>query len=220
MMIRMSLAALCGLAIGMERGYRGKAAGVRTNLLICLGAALFMIVSEEVAYVAKSNGFPGADPASIAVQVVTGIGFLGAGAILTNRGTVTGLTTAASIWCVSAIGLCAGAGLYRLAMAATLGILFTLEFFTFFERRIRTTRFRYMRLEVTIKKEARVQEVRRVLRNLKIQFSNEETRNILGETHYIATLYYKGELEKMIEDELMLVSGVRDVNFLGEGMDT
>jgi uncharacterized membrane protein YhiD involved in acid resistance len=105
-------------------------------------------------------------------------------------------------------------------MAATLGILFTLEFFTFFERRIRTTRFRYMRLEVTIKKEARVQEVRRVLRNLKIQFSNEETRNVLGETHYIATLYYKGELEKMIEDELMLVSGVRDVNFLGEGMDT
>ncbi len=216
---RLSVAALCGLTIGLERGYRGKAAGVRTNLLISLGACLFMILSEFVAYDAKAKGFPGPDPGRIAAQVVTGIGFLGAGAILTNRGVVTGLTTAATIWCIAAIGLCAGAGMYKLAVFATIGILFTLEVFTFLERQIRTTRFRYVRLEVSLKKQTRIQDVRRVLRGMGVQFSNEEARSILGETRYMTTLYYKGDMEKAISDELNLLPGIRDVSFLGQGVD-
>ncbi|MBL8022524.1 MAG: MgtC/SapB family protein [Leptospirales bacterium] len=217
--LRLSVSALCGLFIGLERGYRGKPAGVRTNLLIGLGACLFMLVSEKVAYAAKADGFPGPDPARIAAQVVTGIGFLGAGAILRNRGVVTGLTTAASIWCVSAIGLCAGAGMFKLSIFATIGIVFTLEFFTYFERKMRVRRFRYVRLEVVIKKEARVQEIRRVLRNAKVQFFDEETRKVLGETHYTTTLYFRGDVEKKIAEEIDHLPGVRDIIMLAQGVE-
>lgn len=217
--IKLSVAAVCGLLIGLERGYRGKAAGVRTNLLICLGAALFMIVSEKVAYTAKADGFPGPDPARIAAQVITGIGFLGAGAILRNGGMITGLTTAASIWCVAAIGLAAGLGLYGLCFLTTFGIIFTLEFFSFFEKKLRVRRFRYVKLEVVMKKEARVQDVRKILRSCQVQFTDEATRKILGELHYTTTLYFRGALERKLEEDISGLPGVRDVIMLVQAVE-
>jgi len=216
---KLSVAALCGLFIGLERGYRGKAAGVRTNLLICLGAALFMVVSEKVAYTAKADGFLGPDPARIAAQVVTGIGFLGAGAILRNGGTIVGLTTAASIWCVSAIGLAAGIGLYKLSLICTFGIIFTLEFFAIFEKRLRVRRFRYVKLEVVLKKEARVQDVRKVLRGNQITFTDESTHKILGEMHYTTILYFRGPVERKLEEEISALNGVRDVIMLTQAVE-
>jgi hypothetical protein len=118
---RLLLAGLLGALIGAERELRQKAAGLRTNTLIALGAALFTIVSLEMA-----RGAPGADPARVAAQVVTGIGFLGAGAILRTGSSIHGLTTAATIWMNAAIGVAAGAGRYALATAGTLAALIVL----------------------------------------------------------------------------------------------
>lgn len=106
--LRLLLAAGLGAAIGLERELRRKSAGLRTNILIALGSALLTMASLEI-------GRGGATPDRIAAQVVTGIGFLGGGAILRSGDTVHGMTTAATIWVNAAIGLAAGAGLFAMA---------------------------------------------------------------------------------------------------------
>ena len=112
MVLRLVMAAVLGGAIGYERRKAGKPAGVRDLALISTGAAVFTVVS--------TYGFPGGDPSRIAAGIVTGIGFIGAGAILHgDSGGVKGLTTATSIWVAAGIGLSTGAGLYFIALAAT-----------------------------------------------------------------------------------------------------
>lgn len=125
MIFQLILAALLGGCIGLEREYRHKPAGFRTYLLVSLGSALFTILSRQLLNFA---GGPGIDPTRIAAQVVTGIGFIGAGAIIRGgrEGIIAGLTTAATIWAVAGIGLAAGAGLYLVAVVATLLILLVL----------------------------------------------------------------------------------------------
>ena len=106
------LAVVCGAAIGLERQLKHKPAGLRTNILICLGAAVFTIISERMA--------GGQDSITrIAAQIVTGVGFLGAGAVIQDRGGIHGLTTAATIWLVSSVGMACGARLYPLAIVTT-----------------------------------------------------------------------------------------------------
>jgi putative Mg2+ transporter-C (MgtC) family protein len=118
---KLGLAVLCGGVIGFERELSRKAAGLRTNVLICLGATLFMIVSRHI-----SGGAPYTDPARLAAQVVAGIGFLGAGVILQSRGSITGLTTAATIFVVAAVGITIGEGLFTLAIFSTTLIMIVL----------------------------------------------------------------------------------------------
>jgi putative Mg2+ transporter-C (MgtC) family protein len=131
-MARCGAAALCGAIIGLERELKGKPAGFRTNILICLGAAMYMAVGLLI----EDHGAPGvSDPARIAAQVVTGIGFLGAGCILQQRGRITGLTTAATIWVVAAIGIVAGAGFPVLAFIAAVMVVVTLTALGMLERR-------------------------------------------------------------------------------------
>lgn len=108
------LATLLGAAIGLERELSGKSAGLRTNLLICLGAAVFTIISSRMAAGAADSA------TRIAAQIVTGVGFLGAGAIIQDRGGVHGLTTAATIWLVASIGMACGARFYQLAIVSAL----------------------------------------------------------------------------------------------------
>jgi putative Mg2+ transporter-C (MgtC) family protein len=107
-------AVIFGAVIGIEREFHGKAAGLRTNILICLGAAVFTIISERM--IAGTEG----SVTRIAAQIVTGVGFLGAGAIIQDRGGVHGLTTAATIWLVASIGMACGARFYQLAVITTL----------------------------------------------------------------------------------------------------
>ena len=115
--IRMLLACICGAAIGVERSKHFKDAGVRTHVIVCVGAALVMIVSKygfvdlELPDGSMFPGTRGADPARVAAQVVSGISFLGAGVIFKREGLVRGLTTAAGIWVTAAIGLAVGAGM-------------------------------------------------------------------------------------------------------------
>lgn len=122
LVLRLLLAAALGGMIGLEREHSGKPAGFRTNMLICLGAALITEVSYIVAYKAEGNG----DPGRIAAQIVSGIGFLGAGTIIHTRGTVQGLTTAATLWVVAAIGMAVGARAYLAAMIATTLVMLAL----------------------------------------------------------------------------------------------
>jgi len=121
---RLLAASLAGAVIGFERELHDKPAGLRTNIMICLGAALFTLLSIRMA-----GGSATHDPGRIAAQIVTGVGFLGAGAIIHLRGHVVGLTTAATIWLVASVGMAFGAGQLVLGIVVTLvaaGILFGL----------------------------------------------------------------------------------------------
>jgi len=120
LLVKLVVATLLGGIVGLERELSAKPAGLRTNILICVGAALFMHLSIGVAEVGFSSvGQPYGDTTRIAAQIVSGIGFLGAGAILHSRGAVVGLTTAATIWVVAAIGAAVGAGRYVEAVGTT-----------------------------------------------------------------------------------------------------
>lgn len=123
--IKIFLALFLGGMIGLEREIKGKAAGLRTNILICLGAAIMMIISVGIA---ENSSNPNADPARIAAQVVTGVGFIGAGTIIQSRGLIKGLTSAAVIWVVAGLGLAIGAGYYIFSFLVTFIILITLYF--------------------------------------------------------------------------------------------
>ncbi|THV32177.1 MgtC/SapB family protein [Glycomyces paridis] len=114
----LGLALLLGLLIGAEREWQGKPAGMRTHALIAVGAALFVLVGRY-GFAEVPAGTPGVDPARIAAQVVTGVGFLGAGVIFFRRNLVYGMTTAASIWSVTAIAIACAAGLPWAAVAVT-----------------------------------------------------------------------------------------------------
>ncbi len=128
------LAIACGGLIGVEREIKNKPAGFRTNILICLGSMLFMWLSTQVAMVVAA-GRP-ADPGRIAAQVVAGIGFLGAGTIIQSRGQITGLTSAAMIWVVSAVGMTIGAGYSIIGVITTGLVLLVLVGLGLVERRV------------------------------------------------------------------------------------
>jgi putative Mg2+ transporter-C (MgtC) family protein len=127
---RLLLACLLGGLIGLERESKRKAAGVRTNLLICMGAAFFTLLSAILA------GDANPDKGRVASNIVQGIGFLGAGLILHNKSKVSGLTSASSVWVVASIGMACGAGLYMPALVAAAIVLLALAVVGFLERRV------------------------------------------------------------------------------------
>jgi len=119
--IKLGLIILLSGIIGLDRELRHKPAGAKTHILVGIGSTIFMLVSVYI-YL-KYKGTTPVDPGRIAAQVVTGIGFLGAGTIIQSGGSVLGLTTAASLWSVAGIGLAVGCGMYELAIIATIAIL-------------------------------------------------------------------------------------------------
>lgn len=121
LMLQVGLATLLGGAIGLERELGGKPAGLRTNILICVGSVLYTHLSIAMI------GGTGNDPTRVAGQIVTGVGFIGAGTILHARGAVVGLTSAATIWVVAAIGVALGSGYYAEALGTTLAVIVVLQ---------------------------------------------------------------------------------------------
>jgi len=119
--VRLLLAAIFGLAVGYERRSADKPAGLRTLSLVCLGSAIFTIIS--------AFGFETADQSRVAAQIVAGVGFLGAGTILRSGVTISGLTTAATIWATAAIGMAVGSGLYIVSVSGTVLVLVILYVF-------------------------------------------------------------------------------------------
>lgn len=134
--LRLFVAGAMGVLIGLEREYRAKEAGYRTHFLVALGSALMMIVSQYGFMEVLKTDLIRLDPSRIAAQVVSGIGFIGAGTIILQKQIVRGLTTAAGIWATSGIGLAVGAGMYAVGISATLLVLLGLETLSFFFKSI------------------------------------------------------------------------------------
>jgi len=161
--LRLTVAAACGVLIGIERDFHRRPAGIRTSMFVCMAAALFTVLSGELSRALGDTG-----PTRIASNIVQGIGFLGAGAILRDAGGVTGLTTAATIFAEAAIGMAAGGGFYRVAAFATGLVLFGLFVLALLERRFNLKRACYVFRITTSHAESVAAEVQRLLATLKI----------------------------------------------------
>ena len=173
--LRLLLAAVLGGLIGIEREIRDKPAGLRTNILICVGSTLFMSLSTQVAQLL------GGDPTRIAAQIISGIGFLGAGAVLHSHGFVLGLTTAATIWVVAGVGMALGSGMYLVAAFATAMSLVTLYFLSFIEDKIQGRRSYSYALVVTDLNQA-LASINRVLQDSSVSAASFNFKKRSG--HY------------------------------------
>ncbi|MBQ3383538.1 MAG: MgtC/SapB family protein [Bacteroidales bacterium] len=173
-LLRLLVAGILGTVVGLEREYRAKAAGYRTHFLICLGSATFMLVSQYGfnAVIEKYGGQVNAmrlDPARIAAQVVSGIGFLGAGTIILQKQIVKGLTTAAGLWALAGVGLAIGAGMYFVGIAATIFILIGLEVLRFFFKGLG---LRSLGLEILVPEQAQLESIQKILAESRYMVSN------------------------------------------------
>ena len=189
--LRLFVAAMLGGVIGLEREYRAKEAGFRTHFLVALGSGLFMILSQfGFDDVLGHYEQVSLDPSRIASQVVTGIGFIGAGTIIFQKHVVRGLTTAAGLWVTSAIGMTAGAGMYVLSIATTVLVLLCLEALYFILQHFGT---RNITVTFSTPKEENIQPVLQRLRDKEIIIdSYEMTRKDTSSGHYfIVTMEMK-----------------------------
>jgi putative Mg2+ transporter-C (MgtC) family protein len=176
---RLLWATLLGSLIGIERNIRKRPAGMRTSVCVCLGAALFTILSAEYA---RATGDP--STTRIASNIVQGIGFLGAGVILRERGSVVGLTTAATIFVEAAIGMAAGAGFYRVSGLGAGLVLFALTILIYAEDLLKL-KCRYMLFRVTSGNAVdMVPEVHRIFHDLNVKLDNFQV-STTGEKHLI-----------------------------------
>ena len=134
-LIRIVVSIILGSIIGLEREITNKSAGLRTQILVCLGSCIFTILSIY-GFSTAVTLYPLGDPARIAAQIITGIGFIGAGTVLRNGPTVFGLTTAATLWMAASIGMACGSGMYDVATIATFASVLVLTLIRVFERKV------------------------------------------------------------------------------------
>lgn len=175
LLLKLLLATLLGGAIGFEREVAGKPAGLRTNILICVGAALFTHLSINIAQIGFTpDGRPYGDTTRIAAQIVSGIGFLGAGAILHAHGAVVGLTTAATIWVVAAVGAAIGSGAYIEGVGTSVLIILVLVGLRPVERRLLRRR-RKVNATVRVRREARFDNIEDVIRGCGLHLFSKRT---------------------------------------------
>lgn len=186
-MVRILVAMALGALIGWERERLGQPAGLRTHIILCIGSALAMIISINIAY-------PNNDPARVAAQVVTGIGFLGAGAIFRYGTSVKGLTTATSLWTMGIIGMACGMGMFLVSAGITLLLLFVLYWVEKFEDR-------YIHQAVTFNVVVTAANRKGLLRDLK-KILSEPPRSILSTQI----------TRDMIEDEVVISFDVRSTD--------
>ena len=213
---KLALASILGALIGLERESLNRPAGLRTYTLVCVGSALAMIVSIDIylQYYHTVN----ADPGRIAAQVVSGIGFLGAGTIIREGATVRGLTTAAGLWAVACIGLAVGSGLYIPAVAATVLILFVLIYFVKFEEKITGMRDYKGLVMVVDDRPGQVGSIGSILGDLCVLIKNIQlTRIDEGDSLEIELLLQLPpnlSIEEVIQ-ELSIIKGLRSIDRLG-----
>ncbi len=146
MMLRIVLAMAMGGIIGWERENNNRPAGLRTHMLVAIGAAVVMLMGEMS--LDKYADITTMDPTRLGAQVISGIGFLGAGTIMREGLTVKGLTTAASLWAVACLGLAAGGGFYEAALLGVIAIILTLTIFEYLEKRFRKIKFKGLLVEL------------------------------------------------------------------------
>jgi putative Mg2+ transporter-C (MgtC) family protein len=182
LLVNLVIAIVLGGAVGLERELGGKPAGLRTNILICVGAALFTQLS-------RAFGLVG-DPGRVAAQIVTGVGFLGAGTILHTKGNISGLTSAATIWMVAAIGMAVGADMVYEAAGATLLVILVLAALGRVETHLKR-RTRISRLTVEVADDpGRVEDVERLVREAGLNVVDLRTQRDGG--HMIVEVVLRG----------------------------
>lgn len=180
--IRLLLAAVLGGVIGLEREYHAKEAGFRTHVLVAVGSALFMLISQygfDAFLGVKSVSF---DPSRIASQVVTGIGFIGAGTIIFQKKFIRGLTTAAGIWVTGAIGLACGCGMYFIAAVTTAIVIIVLSTINYFLKKLT---FRYISIVFSCSEQTQIEKI---LNNLKTDNIVIKECSIEKQSNYIVSL--------------------------------
>lgn len=190
-LLRLFVAAILGGVIGLEREYRAKEAGFRTHFLVALGSGLFMILSQfGFDDVLGHYELVSLDPSRIASQVVTGIGFIGAGTIIFQKHVVRGLTTAAGLWVTSAIGMTAGAGMYVLSIATTVLVLLCLEALYFILQHFGT---RNITVTFSTPKEENIQLVLQRLRDKEMIIDSYEMKrkDTSSGHYYVVTMEMK-----------------------------
>jgi len=209
--LRLLLGAVLGGIIGFERQTHGRPAGFRTQLLVCVASVLFMVVSEYHHYLGSIDpSYMRIDPARIAQGAITGVGFLGAGVILKMGFTIQGLTTAACIWMVSAIGIAVGSGLYLAGVAATAITYLSLWVLRTAERRI--TKLVFRTLTVLADESLGEEDVSAVIRRHGVSVSGVDyKRDIVGKkVEYRFTITLRQEAAaKRILDELSSLGPVK-----------
>lgn len=199
LMTSILVAALLGGAIGLEREYRAKDAGFRTHFLVALGSALFMVLSrhgfDDIIGVDPRATF---DPSRLAAQVVSGIGFIGAGTIIFQKHVLRGLTTAAGLWVTSAIGLTCGSGMYGLAMASTLIVVLCLETLYYIHSKLGTRR---IALNFTSNSREHIRQVIERMRSEGLVFDNYSmTKETTTDSHrYQVSMELKTKRDKYQE---------------------
>jgi putative Mg2+ transporter-C (MgtC) family protein len=185
--LRLIISFFAGLLVGVEREAHSQPAGLRTHILISIGSTLAMLLSIYIPQ--QFPDFQNGDPGRVAAQVIAGIGFLGAGAILRIGGNVKGLTTAASIWAMAIIGLSIGAGLFTISAIALGIILFSLTIMDVIEKLFFQDKL-YKRIEITVrKKTAQPEDFAGLLRSLKIRISAVDVRKSMADTTEKYTYY-------------------------------
>ncbi len=215
---KLFIAAILGGFIGWEREKRGRPAGLRTHLLLCVGVALMMLVSEHIfvhyqAY--KSDSVLRIDPARIAAQVVTGVGFLGAGTIMRFRASVRGLTTAASLWVVSGIGLAVGSGFILPAVFTTIIAIITLIFLPKVEGEMEKDK--YMTIKMLISgQEHFLDNIKNILEKNSVKLQNYKFEKDVQKKEIVYDMNVKFKDEKMLvlaTDDM--IKTIKDIKRLG-----
>ena len=211
--IRILVGALLGAAVGLERELNDQPAGLRTHIILVMGATLAMVLSVNLGHLFARPGLP-ADPARLAAQVISGIGFLGAGAILRFGYNVKGLTTATSLWTMAIVGMAVGAGYYLVGLITTSIMLIVLVFLHIFKDRfVRAAATRYLTLEIDYSKGV-VRSIRKIINNLSDSVSSftiqRSVKNKRVRIQAVARFARDQKLENLI-DTISEVEGVRNI---------
>ena len=215
---KLLIAAILGGFIGWEREKRGRPAGLRTHLLLCVGVTLMMLVSEHIFVhyqVYNSDSVLRIDPARIAAQVVTGVGFLGAGTIMRYRASVRGLTTAASLWIVSGIGLAVGSGFILPAVFTTIIAIITLILLPKVEGEMEKDK--YMTIKMLISgQEHFLDNIKNILEKNSVKLQNYKFEKDIQKEEIVYDMNVKFKDEKMLvlaTDDM--IKTIKDIKRLG-----
>ena len=216
--LRILLAMAIGGIIGWERETSNRPAGLRTHMLVAIGAATVMLMGELS--LNKYAGITTMDPTRLGAQVISGIGFLGAGTIMREGLTVRGLTTAASLWAVACLGLAAGGGFYEAAVAGTVAIILTLTIFEYLEKRFRKVKYKGVRVELNcVELSSTLIGLKKIAPNYDISLGDVDISEEIGEErvtyHLVSKLSFNKSSKKIDKNgftsEISRLEGVSKV---------
>jgi len=210
--VRIVVAAALGLAVGFEREIHGHPAGLRTHMLVSSGSALFTVLSAY-GFAGEPNAAVVVDPTRIAAQIVSGIGFLGAGAILKDGVVIRGLTTAASLWATSAIGMAAGAGEYIIGVVATATVLVSLWPINALAERLHGSSIPAVQLRLSLDRLEVLGEVTGMLVKQRLEIGQISTTR-LGKNSYRADVTIRGRTPSVISNAISAIDDIAGVDII------